>query len=253
MKKLLLMMLMAPAFLSAAPADTVGTTFSDGTVITEKDLEEMAKNLERFRSAVMSGNASAVKDLLSQGVSPNIVFGNGDTPLTYAFRSDAWAVADVLIESDATDVNMQNQHGETPIMLAVFKNREEAFEKLLKRGASVKKERGWTALHYAATEAHIGLLKRLIELGADVNAQTKAGVTALDMAARKPNREAVVTLLKAGAYRDYCTDAGLSPADFARKAGDEELAKYLAIPKCAVIGPAHPEIYGLSKTPSLLR
>lgn len=253
MRKLLLMMLMAPAFLSAAPAQQPADTCADGTVITEKDLEEMAKNLERFRSAVLSGNAGTVRSLLNSGVSPNVILPNGDTPLTYAFRSDAWSVVEALIESEATDVNMQNQHGETPIMLAVFKNRTEDFEKLLRRGATVKKELGWTPLHYAATEAHIGLLKRIIELGADVNAQTKAGVTALDMAARKPSREAVMVLLRAGAYRDYCTDAGLSPADFARNAGDEELAKYLAIPKCAVKGPARPELYGLVQTPSLLR
>ena len=56
------------------------------------------------------------------------------------------------------------------------------------------------------------------------------------MAARKPSRAAVTMLLKAGAYRDYCTDTGQSPADFARRAGDKELAEYLAIPKCAVKG-----------------
>lgn len=87
------------------------------------------------------------------------------------------------------------------------------------------------------------MMKRLIELGADVNAQTKAGITALDMAARKPSREAVMMLLRAGAYRDYCTDRGMSAADFAKKAGDEELAKYLAVKTCAVTGPARPELY----------
>ena len=57
------------------------------------------------------------------------------------------------------------------------------------------------------------------------------------MAARMPSRETVMTLLRAGAYHDYCTDRGLSPADFAKKAGDEELAKYLAVETCAVKGP----------------
>ena len=243
MKKLFLMMLMAPAFLSAAPADTAGTTFSDGTVITEKDLEEMAKNLERFRSAVMSSNASAVKDLLGQGVSPNIVFGNGDTPLTWARRSESWELARVLLDAQGIDVNMENRHGETPLMLAVIKGREAEFDRLLKLGAKVNKTRGWTPLHYAATEGRTSMMKRLIELGADVNAQTKAGITALDMAARKPSREAVMMLLRAGAYRDYCTDRGMSAADFAKKAGDEELAKYLAVKTCAVTGPARPELY----------
>ena len=69
-----------------------------------------------------------------------------------------------------------------------------------------------------------------------MNIQTSSGVTTLIRAARKPSRAAVTMLLKAGAYRDYCTDTGQSPADFARRAGDKELAEYLAIPKCAVKG-----------------
>ena len=82
------------------------------------------------------------------------------------------------------------------------------------------------------------MLKRLLSLGARVNAQTRSGVTPLHMAARIPHRECVILLLKAGAYRDYCTNAGLSPADMARKAGDHELADFLAVEHCAVRGPA---------------
>ena len=120
----------------------------------------------------------------------------------------------------------------------MIKGREAEFDRLLKLGAKVNKTRGWTPLHYAATEGRTSMMKRLIELGADVNAQTKAGITALDMAARKPSREAVMMLLRAGAYRDYCTDRGMSAADFAKKAGDEELAKYLAVKTCAAFGEA---------------
>lgn len=143
---------------------------------------------------------------------------NGDTPLTWALRSESWDLARVLLDAQGIDVNMENRHGETPLMLAVIKGREAEFDRLLKLGAKVNKTRGWTPLHYAATEGRTSMMKRLIELGADVNAQTKAGITALDMAARKPSREAVMMLLRAGAYRDYCTDRGMSAADFAKKA-----------------------------------
>ena len=163
--------------------------------------------------------------------------------LTWALRSESWDLARVLLDAQGIDVNMENRHGETPLMLAVIKGREAEFDRLLKLGAKVNKTRGWTPLHYAATEGRTSMMKRLIELGADVNAQTKAGITALDMAARKPSREAVMMLLRAGAYRDYCTDRGMSAADFAKKAGDEELAKYLAVKTCAVTGPARPELY----------
>ena len=38
---------------------------------------------------------------------------------------------------------------------------------------------------------------------------------------------------KAGAWRDLCNDKNQSPADAARKAGDEELAEFLKVEKCA--------------------
>lgn len=238
LKKFAAVLAAAPLLLSALPAST-----AQAAGLTEAEYEQIARNTRDFDKALSKGQAAEVKRLLGTGITPNIVLDNGDTPLTWALRSESWDVAAVLLDAPGINVNLENRLGETPLMLAVIKNRSEEVEKLIKLGASVNKTKGWTPLHYAATEGHIDLMKRLIELGADVNAQTKAGVTALDMAARKPSREAVMLLLRAGAYRDYCTDRGMSPADFARKAGDEELAKYLAVGTCAVKGPAKPGLY----------
>lgn len=215
-----------------------------GYTMTDKEMEEMALNLERFRAAILGGQLSKVKDLIEKGVSPNTVLPNGDTPLTYALRSDSFDVADYLIDSGAADVTLENGLGETPVMLAVYKNRPDEFEKMIKLGATVRKDRGWTALHYAAAGASQKLIERVIALGADVNAQTAAGVTPLMMAARRPSIPAAELLLKAGARRDLCTDSGLSAPYFAAKAGEEDLSKTLAVGKCAVRGPLHPELYG---------
>lgn len=208
------------------------------SVITDADAQQMTENIRDFIRAVERGQSSKVRALLNVGVNPNIMLESGDTPLTHALRYDDWATADVLMKSSLTDASLENRLGETPLMLAVFKNRNDYFEQLLQKGAAVNKPSGWTALHYAATEGRTDMLKRLLSLGARVNAQTQSGVTPLHMAARIPHRECVILLLKAGAYRDYCTNAGLSPADMARKAGDHELADFLAVEHCAVRGPA---------------
>ena len=121
-------------------------------------------------------------------------------------------------------------------MMAVFKGNNELFNELLKAGADPKGGANWTALHYAATEGRTEMIEKLLALGVSPNVQTSSGVTPLIMAARKPSRASVMALLKAGAYRDYCTDKRESPADFARRAGDQELAKYLAVEACAVVG-----------------
>lgn len=237
-----LLALAAPAASAADAAAADAAAASRLLPLTDASAEHLTDNpilaeqTAQFRAAIRSNNASRVKDFLEEGFTPNFMMENGDTAFTYAMRSDSRNAAVTLLDSGLLDVNKPNRFGETPLMLAVFKGDKAIFEKLLELGADPKAGTNWTALHYAATAGLNDFAKRLLELGADPNAQTRAGVTPLIMAARKPSREVVMTLLRAGAYRDYCTDRGLSPADFAKKAGDEELAKYLAVKTCAVIG-----------------
>ncbi len=227
---------------SAAP-ERVPLTDADAVHVTDNPV--LALKIEKFRSAIRTGNIASIEDFLDEGLTPNVMMGNGDTAFTYAMRADQPRVAKLLLDSGKLNVNKPNRFGETPLMMAVFKGDKTIFEALLERGANPNGSKNWTALHYAAASGMNDFVKKLLELGADPNAQTKAGVTPLIMAARKPSRETVLTLLRAGAYRDYCTDRGLSPADFARKAGDDELADYLAVETCAVKGPKNRADFGL--------
>ena len=227
----------------AAP-ERVPLTDADAVHVTDNPI--LAAKIEGFRSAIRAGNLSTIRDYMEEdGLNPNVMMGNGDTAFTYAMRADQPRVATLLLDSGKLNVNKPNRFGETPLMMAVFKGDKKIFERLLELGANPNGSKNWTALHYAAASGMNDFVKKLLELGADPNAQTKAGVTPLIMAARKPSRETVLTLLRAGAYRDYCTDRGLSPADFARKAGDDELADYLAVETCAVKGPKNRADFGL--------
>lgn len=224
--------------ISTAAAADVAPQYPEAAIETGIDgLAPLdAAQLSEFRNAVRSGNVRVVKRLLDAGVNPNIRMENGDTAFTYAVRAETPAVAKELLAAKDFDINDPNRFGETPLMLAVFKGDETLFNALIEKGADPNAGSNWNPLLYAATEGRVDFIKRLLELGANPNVQTNAGVTPLIMAARKPSREAVVTLLRAGAWRDWCTERGDSPADFARRAGDEELAKYLAIPGCSLKG-----------------
>ena len=156
----------------------------------------------------------------------------GDTLLTLALRAESGRSVDYLLGLEDIDVTKRNRFGESPLMLAVFKANDKAMEAILERGGLPNERHGWSALHYAATQGNDEYVKKLLSLGADPNVRTNQGVTPLHMAARLPSRSVILTLLRAGAYRNYCTTSGLSPADFAKKAGDDELAKYLAIERC---------------------
>lgn len=193
------------------------------------------ENWANFAGAVDQDRPEIVGYMLKKGLSPNTIVKNGDPALVRAIRMDSEAVTKLLMASEGIDFNQTSEYGETPLMLAAFKGNEALVRALIEKGASVNRPSGWTPLHYAATEGHEAIVALLLEKGANVNARTDSGVTALYMAARKPSRAVVVQLLRAGAYRDLCNDKHQSPADAAARAGDTELAKYLAVEKCVEI------------------
>lgn len=186
----------------------------------------------KMQTALLSDDVSSLKASILVAGTADLILPEGDTPLTLALRAESKRSIDYLLGLEDVDVTKRNRFGESPLMLAVFKANDKAMETILERGGLPNERHGWSALHYAATQGNDEYVKKLLSLGADPNVRTNQGVTPLHMAARLPSRSVVLTLLRAGAYRNYCTTSGLSPADFAKKAGDDELAKYLAIERC---------------------
>ncbi len=226
-------------FLAAAAAAALmaaGCSSTPDTGATEAGAVSMAgpeENWSNFANAVDHDRDDVVQYMLAQGMSPNTIVKGGDPALVRAIRLENDEVVEVLLNAPGLEVDTASEFGETALMLASFKGDMELVQTLLAKGASVNRVGGWTPLHYAATQGHDEIVKLLLEKGARVNVQTAAGVTPLYMAARKPSRQVVMTLLKAGAWRDLCNDKNQSPADAARNAGDEELAEYLKVDKCA--------------------
>lgn len=81
-----------------------------------------------------------------------------------------------------------------------FKKRNNSTDKL-----------GRSDLHYAASENNSEKLKKLLQKGADVNAQDKNGFTRLHFAAQEFSVDAVITLLDNKAEVDKVNIYGNSP------------------------------------------
>ncbi len=229
-RKTLLACAMAASFILAGCSSAPKSPDASSGPVAMAGPEE---NWANFSGAVDLDRDDVVAYMLEQGMSPNTIVKGGDPALVRAIRMDSQSVVNVLLNAPGLEVDTASEFGETALMLAAFKGNMELVQTLLAKGASVNRVGGWTPLHYAATEGHDEIVQLLLEKGARVNVQTAAGVTPLYMAARKPSRTVVMTLLKAGAWRDLCNDKNQSPADAARKAGDEELAEFLKVEKCA--------------------
>jgi ankyrin repeat protein len=125
-----------------------------------------------------------------------------------------------LLDAEPELARAWSPDGFTALHYAAFFGQEEAARILVERGA----ETGLVArhasihvtpLHSAASGGHPGIVKLLLEHGADPNAAQDGGFTPLHSAAQNDDRESVEALLEAGADPALGTDDGRKPADLA--------------------------------------
>ncbi len=188
--------------------------------------------------AVSENHEQIARLLLAYRANPNARTKAGFTPLLFAAQQGATDSAKLLLEAGA-DINAASQkEGLTPLSLSIASGHGEFPALLIERGANTNlaDARGYTALHYAASErsgersGEVDLLKALIARGANLNARiTKdppraneggyalPGATPLFMAARIANLPAVRALLDAGADPLLGTNTKTTP--FAVAAG----------------------------------
>jgi ankyrin repeat protein len=159
------------------------------------------------------------------GANPNARDVRGEPALIAAIHGEKFDAAQALIGAKGIDLDAENSHGQTALMVAAFAGRIELVNALLDAGAEIHHE-GWTALHYAALGGHVDVVNTLLEHGAYIDAESPSHTTPLMLAARIKDRESCQLLADQGADPTPRNDAGLDAADFARKAGDAELAAW---------------------------
>jgi ankyrin repeat protein len=137
-----------------------------------------------------TGRTDSVRALLdadarSDAASP--VFGL--TALHFAPYKGNLALIRLLIDRGA-NIEGRTKSGATPLIVAARNGQAEAVSLLLVSGALVDvAENRLTPLAFAAMYGHTGVVRALIEFGADPSVRTKRGLTALDQARRKAHWE----------------------------------------------------------------
>lgn len=152
-----------------------------------------------------------VELLLTKGADINAKEKNGFTPLHASAQNGFEKTVEILLENHA-DINSGTNEKRTPLYSAVDRDHEQIISMLIEKGADVNIgiNNGWTPLHRAAYHGktfaierenyrklrikhfffffewfpgYDHIVKKLIEEGADVNAETDKGVTPLYLGA----------------------------------------------------------------------
>jgi ankyrin repeat protein len=160
---------------------------------------DATRDAEGLIKSVRSGDAAAVRRLLSAGADPNVRDTAGLTPLVIAATRGDVEVAAALLSAGA-DANATTEAGKTPLAVAVGLKEAAIVDLLLEKGAGAEVKSGSsgaTPLHVAARTGDLGILKKLLSRSRDVNVRDQDGNTPLMSAAG--NADLLRALLDAGA------------------------------------------------------
>lgn len=155
---------------------------------------------EKLLEAVQSGDSYKVAGALKKNPDINIKDEAGNTPLILALKSGRTDIAELLINSGA-NVNLSDRHESTPLLWATYAGYANVAHLLISKGANItrKNKDAENPLHWACIKGDADLVCLMIEKGADVNDKDKNGYTPLLFAAQEQRLATVRMLIDNGA------------------------------------------------------
>jgi ankyrin repeat protein len=137
-----------------------------------------------------------------------------------------------ILQASPDRASAHSPDGFTPVALAAFFGQHAAAKALIAAGADVNAAAKNTlkvqALHAAVAGRNLGIVKAILEAGANPNAQQQSGYRPMHEAGSNANRALAELLLAHGADPSLPNDDGKSPIDLARDKGHAEFADWLA-------------------------
>ena len=184
------------AFLDRVAAEFSRTSLREADTRTVADAGFSANGIGLANAAALD-HTVAIESLLRLGVTPDSVDSRGTPALNAAIRGHAWDAVTLLLDAGA-NVN------------------------------AVARDRGSTATCELAAARKPELLRRCLELGAEVDHVTDSGQTALMIAVGARDGEAALMLLDAGADAGITDGLGMSAAAYARLFGLVDVVERLS-------------------------
>ena len=168
-----------------------------------------------FAKAAKFNDVSTVRSLVSKGVSPNSIDAKGELMLNLAIKDKSEDVITFLVANKATDVDISNKFGETPLMIASIEGNLPLVKMLIQERNAQINHIGWTPLHYSCARGHLAVAQYLIANGAVVDSLSPGNTTPLMMAVQSGNEALVKLLLDKGADLQVRNSQGFTAIDIA--------------------------------------
>ena len=186
------------------------SVYLNNNALAQSDAE-----LDDFAKAAKFNDVSTIRSLVSKGVSPNSIDSKGELMLNLAIKDKSEDVITFLVANKATDVDISNKFGETPLMIASIEGNLPLVKSLIQVQKAQLNHIGWTPLHYACSRGHLEVAQYLLANGAFVDAPSPGNTTPLMMAVQSGNEALVKLLLDKGADLQARNSQGFTAIDIA--------------------------------------
>lgn len=199
-----------------------------------------------------------IVDYINEGIDVNYHYDRDYTPLHYAAAYDRPATTELLIRNGAL-INVKNENGDTPLMLAIYNRSFDAMEQLLKYDAQIKsannkglstlmralitdqkayqtllskaKTPDFDEMAYAVLMESRSYIRALIEDGYSVDQPNSYGWSALQISVRNPRNEILnfipSTMIDYSKNLSVLTDNGDNLMNLAALGGDHWTVRHL--------------------------
>ncbi len=171
--------------------------------------------------AAEDGDAAAVADALTSGAPVDVMNNQGVTPLMLALANDRPAAAWELLRGGAKP-RAVNYFGKTAVEYA-----DECSDDWLRQEIARRARFPHDELFELVSDGDTNGVLAALSAGAPVNAATPEGFTLLMAAVRMEDENLVDALLKRGASVELTTNSGSTVLDVAEAIGNEGLSKLL--------------------------
>uniref|UniRef100_A0A8D0C5L2 Transient receptor potential cation channel subfamily A member 1 n=1 Tax=Salvator merianae TaxID=96440 RepID=A0A8D0C5L2_SALMN len=187
--------------------------------------------------ATKKRQAESVKFLLSRGANPNILNSNMMAPLHLAVQSLHNELVKIFVEHSATDVNLEGEGGNTPILVACYKDNPEALKLLIENGGKICKANslGSMPVHAAAFSGAKPCMEILMKKGEElgyssenhINFTNNGKCSPLHLAVQSGDLEMIKMCIEYGAQIDLKQSDKCTALHFAATQGATEILKLM--------------------------
>ena len=180
---------------------------------TQQEVEtNLTKEEKELLYNTIDRDTEGVLSLIQAGVDVNVQDEKGMTPLMLASQNGLVGLGAKLIEAGA-NMNIQSNSGDTALIHATKKNQINCVQKLIELGANVNIQggNGQIALNHAAGNEHGNCLEVLLQGGANPDISDHDGYTPLVRAIVHKSLVSVDKLIRAGVNVNYTLRNGTTP------------------------------------------